>query len=284
MRLWVAWWLLFGAVTVAFAEEPSPSPSSIGTVRPAPRNRAPVYHLDAAVDTALLLGGATLWVLPFVVVGNTTAGPACDPCDKSKLNALDRPFAGRANPVAREVANAWLALPAVYAIADFADVGGRHWRSYLSDFVVVAESLAWDGALQEIVRRAVRRPRPYLYAPGLYLSDRTTAEATFSFYSGHTSSAFALASSFSYTFMLRHPHSRFIWAIWTATFAVASVEPVLRVDSGDHFPTDVIVGALVGTAMGLLIPALHRLKSSSNLALIPSSGDGHAALSVAGRF
>ncbi len=209
---WPALLLLIGSV--AAAQEPSPpSPTPAPAPSFASRNRAPVYHVDAAVDTGLLLGGAAVWVLPYFVVGNTTAGPACDPCDKTKLNALDRPFAGRADPSARDAANAWLALPALYAIADIADVGGRHWRSYLSDFVVIAETLAWDGALQEIVRRAVRRPRPYLYAPGLYPDERTTAEATFSFYSGHTSSAFALATSFSYTFMLRHPRSRWNWLI-----------------------------------------------------------------------
>lgn len=250
----------------------------------AERNRAPVYHLDATIDTSLLLGGAVLWVLPTLVVGNTVPGPACNPCDPSTLNALDRPFAGNSNQAARDVANVWLAFPAVYFIADIADVGGRHWRSYLSDLVVVAESLTWNGALQDIVSRAVRRPRPYLYAAGLYPDDRTKADATFSFYSGHTSSAFVLATSFSYTFMLRHPHSRWIWAIWTATFAAATVEPFMRVTSGDHFPTDVIAGALMGTAVGLLIPALHRLRTPNRLALVPSSGDGRTLLSLTGLF
>jgi membrane-associated phospholipid phosphatase len=271
-------------VSVVLAAAPAQAQPSPAPVSFAARNRAPVYQLDAAIDTALLLGGLTLWVTPYLVVGNTTAGPSCDPCDAGKLNALDRPFAGSANPTARAVANVWLAVPAIYAIADIGDVGGRHWRSYLSDFVVVAESLAWDGALQEIVRRAVRRPRPYLYAPGLYPDDRSTNEASFSFYSGHTSAAFNIAVSFSYTFMLRHPRSRWNWAVWATTLTVASVEPFLRVTSGDHFPTDVIVGALMGSAMGLLIPALHRIRMPAQLSLVPASGDGRATLSLAGRF
>lgn len=45
----------------------------------------------------------------------------------------------------------------------------------------VAEALAWNGALQDIVRRAVRRPRPFLYTPGVYPSERDRAEAGFSY-------------------------------------------------------------------------------------------------------
>lgn len=46
----------------------------------------------------------------------------------------------------------------------------------------------------------------------------------------------------------------------TLALAGATTEPVLRVLSGVHFPLDGIVGALVGTASGVLFPALHRKK------------------------
>ena len=31
-----------------------------------------------------------------------------------------------------------------------------------------------------------------------------------------------------------------------------------RVQSGDHFPTDVIAGAMAGAGIGILVPHLHR--------------------------
>jgi membrane-associated phospholipid phosphatase len=123
-----------------------------------------------------------------------------------------------------------------------------------------------------------------MYAPGLYPSDRVTAEGSFSFYSGHTSYAFAIATSFSYTFMLRHPRSKWSWAVWASTLTVATIEPILRVESGDHFPTDTIVAALVGTSFGVLIPALHRLKLPANLSISPTSAGANAGLSLHGAF
>jgi membrane-associated phospholipid phosphatase len=169
------------------------------------------------------------------------------------------------------------------------DVGPRNWKTYLTDLWVVAEALAWNGAVQDIVRRAVRRPRPFLYSQGVYPDERNTAEAGLSFYSGHTSFAFALATSCSYTFTLRHPHSKWRWVVWPALMAVASIEPILRVYSGDHFPTDVIVGAVAGSAIGVLFPALHRRLRSvpkivTGMRLVPVVAPEQTVLSLVGRF
>jgi hypothetical protein len=38
----------------------------------------------------------------------------------------------------------------------------------------------------------------------------------------------------------------------------------LRVQAGKHFPTDVLVGAAVGSAIGYFIPYFHRQKSNNH--------------------
>ena len=250
------------------------------------------YTLRLDVDIAAAVLGGALWggtnfigntALPYC---GTATTPACDP---NQVNAFDRLAIGHTSQSARTAANIISFIPTVYVGIDMFDVGLRNWKTYLTDLWVVVEAMAWNGALQDIVRRAVRRPRPFLYTPGAYPDDRNASEATLSFYSGHTSFAFTLAVASSYTFTLRHPHSKWKWVVWPALMAVASIEPFLRVYSGDHFPTDVITGAVVGSACGLLFPALHRrLKSApkvvTGMRLVPIVGPDQTVLAVAGRF
>ncbi len=251
------------------------------------------YALRLDVDIATVTLGAVLWG-GTSFIGATTQPPFCGgtntpACDASQVNAFDRLAIGHSSQAARTAADIISFVPIAYLGLDMIDVGARHWKTYLTDLWVVAEALAWNGAVQDIVRRAVRRPRPFLYTPGVYPSDRDSPESGFSFYSGHTSFAVALATSCSYTYTLRHPHSPWRWVVWPAFMAIASIEPVLRVYSGDHFPTDVIVGAVAGSAIGLLFPALHRrLKSApkvlTGMRLVPVVSQEQTVLSVVGRF
>src|SRR5438270_3203901 len=251
------------------------------------------YALRLDVDIAVVVLGATLWA-GTGLIGSTTQAPFCGgsatpPCDASGLNALDRLALNHSSPGARTAADVISFLPIAYLGIDMFDVGPRNWKTYLTDLWVVAEALAWNGAIQDIVRRAVRRPRPFLYTPGVYPTERDSSDAGYSFYSGHTSFAFALATSASYTFTLRHPHSKWRYVVWPALMAIASIEPVLRVYSGDPFPTDVLVGAVAGSAVGLFFPAVHRrLKSLpkvvTGMRLVPSFGPDQTVVSLVGGF
>jgi membrane-associated phospholipid phosphatase len=51
---------------------------------------------------------------------------------------------------------------------------------------------------------------------------------------------------------------------------MASTIGYFRFESGKHFPTDIITGAVVGGGIGFIIPYLHRT-SKKNLSLIPAS-------------
>lgn len=192
------------------------------------------------------------------------------PCSRSGINALDRTVLDRHDSNAALGANVVaIGVPTALALLTVLDTGVRHWRARLTDAVVIAEAVVWTGAVQDVVRRAVRRPRPFMFTPGLNPSGRTGPEADFSFFSGHTSNLFALATGAAYTYSLRHPRSRWQYLVWSLAMAGAMVEPVLRALSGEHFPTDCIFGALVGSAFGVLIPALHRRPGP--LRLIPAA-------------
>jgi membrane-associated phospholipid phosphatase len=281
------------AFSLALAAAPAARADSPVPDQPFAHDESP-YFLRLDIDIATLALGAVLWGGTTLIGSTTLAPPFCgntldSACDRSGLNAFDRLALDHSSQAARTAADIISFVPIAYLGLDMFDVGLRNWKTYLTDLWVVAEALAWNGAVQDIVRRAVRRPRPFLYSPGVYPDERDHAESSFSFYSGHTSFAFALATSCSYTFTLRHPHSKWRWVVWPALMAVASIEPILRVYSGDHFPTDVIVGALAGSAIGLLFPAVHRRLRSvpkivTGMRLVPVVGPEQTVLSLVGRF
>jgi membrane-associated phospholipid phosphatase len=256
---------------------------------PAPTVYSP-YTLRLDLDLSLLLGGTVLWGgTSFLGAGSAPPSwcgtASTPPCDAHGLNALDRTVLGRFDTKAALAANVMVGVvPGALTVLDVLDAGITHWRGWLTDAVVITEAVVWTGAVQDIVRRAVRRPRPYMYTPGLNPGGREGPEADFSFFSGHTSNVFAMATATAYTYSLRHPGSKWQYLVWTLAMAGATTEPVLRTLSGGHFPTDCIVGALVGSSFGILIPALHRRRGRVQLAPSASITPLGSTVSLAGRF
>ncbi|NIV15452.1 MAG: phosphatase PAP2 family protein, partial [Aliifodinibius sp.] len=53
-------------------------------------------------------------------------------------------------------------------------------------------------------------------------------------------------------------------AIWGGAVGIPTTVGLLRIISGWHFPTDVLVGALVGTLIGYVILSLHDKNNRKN--------------------
>ena len=79
------------------------------------------------------------------------------------------------------------------------------------------------------------------------------------------------------------PTSDYKTYVWIASLGIAASCAVLRVTSGSHFPTDVIVGAVVGSSVGYLIPYIHRTRSA-NLSLAPIVSPRGSGISLTVRF
>ena len=189
-------------------------------------------------------------------------GRAPCPCDASGINGLDRGTAGQRDDGAATASDilAGLALTAPFA-ADYLDIhSSGSTEGFDRDAVVMLEAAALSGGIDMLVKAATHRPRPRVYGlppgdPGLAETDNYR-----SFYSGHTASTFAVGIAYARTHELRHPGGDANWAVYGGAVLVGSAVATLRVISGKHFPTDVLVGALAGVAVGLLVPALHAPK------------------------
>jgi membrane-associated phospholipid phosphatase len=120
----------------------------------------------------------------------------------------------------------------------------------------------------------VGRKRPYAFNPGMTLEEKYQIASSdgndvfFSFFSGHATSAFAAATFTSTVFTDLFGTSRWSHLVWGSTLTLAGMTAYSRVKAGQHYPSDVIVGAAVGSAIGYLVPRLHRADADGRVSMV----------------
>jgi membrane-associated phospholipid phosphatase len=130
-------------------------------------------------------------------------------------------------------------------------------REFVNDSLIFAESVMVAGFLNQIVKTAVARPYPYLYGGAPYPQQNYDAVNYESFPSGHTAVPMAAMTSFAYLFHKRHPTSRWRYVFWFAGPIVALGAGAFQMSTGNHFPSDLVAGGLIGGAVGIINPWLH---------------------------
>lgn len=178
--------------------------------------------------------------------------------DKSQINRWDRPATGFHSETAESYSDwgmrAGLLLPAFLA----ADKTMR--QDGVKIGLMYLETMSAVGALTEITKGMVKRIRPYAYRTDPAVNPTLSADARKSFFSGHTSTAFAGAVFFAKVFSDYYADSRWKPAVWAGSLTLASSVAYARVAAGKHFPSDVIAAAIVGSAVGYWVPQLHKTR------------------------
>ncbi len=124
----------------------------------------------------------------------------------------------------------WFLLGATLALID-----SSRWESWLICALLGPFAIGLNYAL----KLAVRRPRPVLEG----LPPLGGAPSSLSFPSAHATSSFVVATA-----MVR------VDPAMAATFVVAAALALGRPYLGMHYPSDVLAGALIGIALGLIVP------------------------------
>ncbi|NMB74585.1 MAG: phosphatase PAP2 family protein [Myxococcales bacterium] len=221
------------------------------------------WRIDLRLDLPLTLGlGA--YSLVSEIVASHLDGPACGPlCDPGGVNALDRGVIGNRSALAADLSDAGfasvIALPYVLGGLDrLVSGGGGDLRGWAEDSLLLLQALSANFLVANLVKLSVRRPRPYAYDPAVPEETRRGAEASLSFYSGHSSTAFAMATAYALIYQARHPESPSRFAFFVGGYLLASGVALCRVAAGKHFWTDVLAGAAAGSLVGWLVVELHR--------------------------
>ncbi|HEX6688573.1 MAG TPA: phosphatase PAP2 family protein [Solirubrobacterales bacterium] len=124
----------------------------------------------------------------------------------------------------------WVAIGVVCAILDGSDREAWLICAALGPIAI---------GLNYVVKLIVRRPRPVLEG----LPPLGGAPSSLSFPSAHATSSFAVATAMARV----EPLGALAFAL---AFALALGRPYL----GMHYPSDVLVGAVLGVALGLIVP------------------------------
>jgi membrane-associated phospholipid phosphatase len=121
------------------------------------------------------------------------------------------------------------------------------------DVLLMTEATSLAVVSYQLVKGMAARERPSVHYGD---PDRPRAHGDdFSFWSGHTAFAFALAASAG-TLASLHGERNAPW-VWGVGMTVAAGEGYLRIASDEHYLTDVVAGAVLGTALGVLVPELR---------------------------
>ncbi|HLZ46200.1 MAG TPA: phosphatase PAP2 family protein [Gemmatimonadales bacterium] len=213
-----------------------------------------VYRLSLAADAPVTLISTLGIVVPYALAGRLIT-PRC-PCNPQEVNGFDRGAIGNENPGARRLSDATAgAVMVLPLVLDAVDIGVND--VWAADAEVFTETLVVNGALVTAAKYIVQRPLPRTYAGDPNLINQPGGYR--SFYSGHTSLVFAGLVATAMTMRLRYGEK--VWP-WVVTSVVGTSVAIERVADGRHFPSDVIVGALMGSATGIAVPWLHARAQS----------------------
>ena len=131
----------------------------------------------------------------------------------------------------------------------------KHWKT---NMVLYGEVLLLDNLVKNITKNAVLRTRPLAYNAVVPMDEKLDIDTRNSFFSGHTSTTAAATFFAAQMYADYHPDSPYKSVVWAAAAGIPAVVGYLRVAGGQHYPSDVIVGYVVGAGIGLLVPYIHK--------------------------
>ncbi len=146
--------------------------------------------------------------------------------------------------VSQSVTPISFALPITLLVSGYALNDVNTWDDGVRASIALGSAMTFT----YIMKYTINRERPYDKHPDIIPFSR---DFTASFPSGHTTSAFATAT----TLTILKPE----WYVIIPAYGYAVLVGYSRMHLGMHYPSDVIIGALVGTGFAILSHKLNKL-------------------------
>ena len=129
-------------------------------------------------------------------------------------------------------------------------------NGYVKMLSISLDVLSLNGIITDIVKMTVGRQRP----DSFHETRETTDDSFRSFFSGHTSTTFALGTSNAIILSEIYPEKRKL--IWIGNLSLAAATGYFRIAADKHYMSDVICGGIVGYSVARMV---HRKWENNGL-------------------
>jgi membrane-associated phospholipid phosphatase len=172
------------------------------------------------------------------------------------INLLNKfnPNSGAENPGWKFVSNNAIYMSAATPLALMAVGMVNHDQKLKQVAFNTGIALLGNTVITMGLKNSIQRQRPFVTFADKVMLQGNTSPTDYSFPSGHTSTAFSVATSVS----LAYPK----WYVIAPSFAFASATAYSRMYRGAHYPSDVLCGIIVGSGSAYLTNKLQKLMFS----------------------
>jgi len=197
-----------------------------------------------------------------------------DQTNIEEINSIDRVVAGRWDIIAKSNGKIFKNI-AIYLIPLSLFFFTGNIKRRLALFFIFSQGYYLTETLTGLAKGLVDRYRPFAYithteieklsikAKGKFMEDIVDYDILNSFFSGDASITAFGFMFFAISYSLFYKHSKLKTVIWTIAIIGTVLGCYFRALSGKHFPTDVLLGGLVGTAIAYGIVKIHENASKS---------------------
>lgn len=205
--------------------------------------------------------------------------------DKKNINGFDRWAAGMNSESAEKTSDLLFygSIPLPFTLL----LDRKIRKDALKFSFLYLEAMSITGVLYTGTDLLVDRYRPETYAIEPDAETRRGGNYKNSFFAGHVALVGTTTFFMAKVYNDYHPNDPWRWAFWSGAAIATGATGYLRHRGGKHFPTDILVGALVGVGSGILVPQFHKPKPGKKYSLIFSpdvSPTGGTGLAMTYRF
>jgi membrane-associated phospholipid phosphatase len=245
------------------------------------KRKTNIYTLKPAIDIPIIAIGTGFSLFAFTTIYDKppSTEEEINNLKRSDINAFDRwaiyPYSNSLSNISAYEFHGSIPLPVILFLItketrqDFWKLSFLYW-----------EALSITGLFGSGAPYFIDRHRPYAYTSETPMEKRMIPNAKNSAFSGHVE---VVATSVFFTAKV---YSDYYPETKLMVFGLASVATggmaYLRLKGGQHFPSDVLIGAALGTLSGILVPHFHKHKLIKNpdLSITPFNSGRSKGLSL----